>query len=100
MKCNIFCDILKEAKGSDGMILTVDVGNTNITFGGFEKDELRFVSRISANMQRTMITTLSKLASSMVSLPALKKSKYFPNCHQRKFLLQKYLVVSMHQLHH
>ena len=35
------------------MILTVDVGNTNITFGGFEKDELRFVSRISANMQRT-----------------------------------------------
>ncbi|MBQ2720809.1 MAG: type III pantothenate kinase, partial [Clostridia bacterium] len=35
------------------MILTVDVGNTNITFGGFEKDELKFVSKLSSNMQRT-----------------------------------------------
>lgn len=28
------------------MVLTVDVGNTNIVFGGFEGDELRFTSRI------------------------------------------------------
>ena len=28
------------------MVLTVDVGNTNIVFGGFEGDTLRFTSRI------------------------------------------------------
>ena len=28
------------------MVLTVDVGNTNIVFGGFEGDTLRFTSRV------------------------------------------------------
>ena len=35
------------------MILTVDIGNTNITFGGFAADELRFVSRISTEGPKT-----------------------------------------------
>lgn len=35
------------------MILTVDIGNTNITLGGFEEDELRFVSRISTDLSKT-----------------------------------------------
>lgn len=34
------------------MILTIDVGNTNICFGGFESDELKFESRISTQASR------------------------------------------------
>lgn len=32
------------------MILAVDVGNTNIVYGGFEGDELKFISRQSTNV--------------------------------------------------
>lgn len=35
------------------MILTVDIGNTNIMLGGFVSDELRFVSRISTDPRKT-----------------------------------------------
>lgn len=35
------------------MILTIDIGNTNITLGGFDKDTLTFVSRISTNPSYT-----------------------------------------------
>lgn len=35
------------------MILTVDIGNTNIALGGFVSDELRFVSRISTDAAKT-----------------------------------------------
>ncbi len=35
------------------MVLTVDIGNTNITLGGFEHDKLRFVSRISTGSPKT-----------------------------------------------
>ncbi|MBE6650051.1 MAG: type III pantothenate kinase [Ruminococcaceae bacterium] len=35
------------------MILTVDIGNTVITLGGFESDKLVFVSRISSSLERT-----------------------------------------------
>lgn len=35
------------------MILTVDIGNTNIMLGGFEADEIRFVSRISTQGPKT-----------------------------------------------
>ncbi len=35
------------------MVLTFDVGNTNIMLGGFESDEIRFVSRISTFPSRT-----------------------------------------------
>ena len=35
------------------MILTVDIGNTNIILGGFESDELKFVSKISSDKERT-----------------------------------------------
>lgn len=34
------------------MVLTIDVGNTNIVFGGFEGEELSFVSRIQTNKDR------------------------------------------------
>ena len=35
------------------MILTVDIGNTNIKFGAWDKDELVFVSRLQTNTLKT-----------------------------------------------
>ena len=35
------------------MILAVDIGNTNITLGGFCDDELTFVARISTDASKT-----------------------------------------------
>ena len=35
------------------MILAVDIGNTNIVFGGFQGTEICFSSRISTNLERT-----------------------------------------------
>lgn len=35
------------------MVLTVDIGNTNIVLGAFLDDELKFVSRISTDISRT-----------------------------------------------
>ena len=35
------------------MILTIDIGNTNITFGGFSDDELKFVARMATDTERT-----------------------------------------------
>lgn len=34
------------------MVLTVDVGNTNIVLGGFEKEELKFVFRLQTNKDK------------------------------------------------
>lgn len=36
-----------------GMILTIDVGNTNIVVGGYEQDELKLVARVSTDTSRT-----------------------------------------------
>lgn len=35
------------------MVLAVDIGNTNIVFGGFKGSEISFSSRISTNLERT-----------------------------------------------
>lgn len=35
------------------MILTIDIGNTNIVFGGFEEDKLTFTARISTDTTKT-----------------------------------------------
>ncbi|MBQ8828243.1 MAG: type III pantothenate kinase [Clostridia bacterium] len=35
------------------MILTIDAGNSNIVFGGYCDDELKFVARISSSTERT-----------------------------------------------
>ncbi len=35
------------------MILTVDIGNTNITLGAYSEDELRFTSRLATSRHRT-----------------------------------------------
>lgn len=35
------------------MILTIDIGNTSIVLGGFDADELKFVSRLSTDLLGT-----------------------------------------------
>ena len=35
------------------MVLAIDIGNTNITFGGFENDEPSFVANISTDPTAT-----------------------------------------------
>lgn len=48
------------------MILAIDLGNTNIDIGGFEGDELKFVSKISTDVKKTedefAISVLSSLS--------------------------------------
>ena len=55
------------------MILALDVGNTNITIGGFEKDQLAFVARISAGKTQTSDEIAAKLTS-ILSLYGVEKS--------------------------
>lgn len=45
------------------MVLAVDIGNTNIVFGGFSGDELSFVIRISTDASRTEDEYASKIRS-------------------------------------
>lgn len=49
------------------VILTIDVGNTNIMFGGFEGDELSFVARVATDDKKTE----DEYASLMLSILAL-----------------------------
>ncbi len=48
------------------MILTIDIGNTNITFGSFEGEELRFVARIATNASLTEDEYAAKLSSTLM----------------------------------
>lgn len=50
------------------MILTIDVGNSIVTFGGFEGDELVFTARLSTGTARTE----DEYASALASLLALR----------------------------
>lgn len=43
------------------MILAIDIGNTNITLGGFEDDELCFIARISTDITKTPDEYATKL---------------------------------------
>ena len=45
------------------MILTIDIGNTNIVLGGFEEDKLTFVARIATNSHKTEDEYASKIRS-------------------------------------
>ena len=57
MRCLIYLP-----KGRNTLvILTVDIGNSNITLGGFEGDELSFVVRISTETKKTSDEYASKI---------------------------------------
>ena len=45
------------------VILTIDIGNTNIVFGGFQDDKLTFVARIATNSHKTEDEYASKIRS-------------------------------------
>jgi len=45
------------------MVLTVDIGNTNIVLGGFCGDELKFVARIATNANKTEDEYATKIKS-------------------------------------
>ncbi len=48
------------------MILTIDIGNTNIVLGGFKDDKLQFVARISTNATKTEDEYATKIRSILV----------------------------------
>ncbi|MBR5505650.1 MAG: type III pantothenate kinase, partial [Clostridia bacterium] len=45
------------------MLLTIDIGNTNIVLGGFDGDELTFVARIATNAVKTEDEYATKIRS-------------------------------------
>ena len=54
------------------MILAADIGNTNITLGGFTDDELSFVARISTDTAKTSDEYAAKILS-VLSLHSISK---------------------------
>ena len=56
------------------MILTVDIGNTNIVLGGFEGSEPEFVARIATNSSKTVDEYATKIRSVLV-LHEIQKDK-------------------------
>lgn len=56
------------------VILTIDIGNTNIVIGGFLKDELKFVSRIATNSKKTEDEYATKIRS-VLALHDVEKSE-------------------------
>ena len=56
------------------MILAIDIGNTNITIGGFYGEELRFVARISTDATKTADEYSSKILH-MLSLYGLDRAE-------------------------
>ena len=49
----LIATIISVKRGVLIMILTIDIGNTNIVLGGFVDDELSFVARIATNAAKT-----------------------------------------------
>lgn len=56
------------------MIITIDIGNTNIVIGGFLKDKLTFVARISTSVSDTEDEYATKLRS-VLSIHEIDKKK-------------------------
>ncbi len=56
------------------MILTVDIGNTNIVLGGFSDDELTFVARIATDVSKTEDEYATKIRS-VLALHGVEKTE-------------------------
>ena len=56
------------------MILTVDIGNTNIVLGGFLNDELKFVARMSTDAEKTKDEYAAKIRS-ILTLYSIEKTE-------------------------
>lgn len=55
------------------MILTIDIGNTNIVFGGFEDDKLTFIARISTDTTKTEDEYAAQLLTTLMIHGASKE---------------------------
>lgn len=55
------------------MVLTIDVGNTNIVVGVYDKDKLMFISRLASDQNRTADET-AVLLNSVLSIHSIKIS--------------------------
>lgn len=60
-------------KGSEKMILAIDIGNTSIALGGFVRDELKFVVRLSTDTTKTEDEYASKILN-ILNLHGVNKS--------------------------
>ena len=60
-------------KGSEKMILAIDIGNTSIALGGFVGDELKFVVRLSTDTTKTEDEYASKILN-ILNLHGVNKS--------------------------
>ena len=47
------------------MLLTVDIGNSNINFGVFSGDEIKFVARIATDRAKTEFEYAASIASAL-----------------------------------
>ena len=56
------------------MVLTIDIGNTNIVLGGFIDDELNFIARMSTDTRKTEFEYAVKIREIMVLKGIDKKS--------------------------
>lgn len=62
------------------MILTVNIGNTHITVGGYEQDTLRFCGRLHSDMDATVdeyAIRLVNLLHCMVPPPTRSKAAFW-----------------------
>lgn len=59
----LIATIISVKRGVLIMILTIDIGNTNIVLGGFVDDELSFVARIATNAAKTEDEYATKIHS-------------------------------------
>lgn len=55
------------------MVLCIDIGNTDIAIGGFENDELQFVTRVSTDASKTT-QEYESIIHHMLSLKGVKRS--------------------------
>ena len=72
------------------MILAIDIGNSNVVLGAFEKAELKFISRISTDIDKTAdeisvmineIFTIRGIDRAEIKAPSSRRS--FPRLRSR-----------------
>lgn len=66
--------ILSNNRGIGKMILTIDIGNTNIVLGGFTEDNIAFVARIATDTKKTE-DEYAAVIRSVLSIHAVEKKE-------------------------
>ena len=58
--------LIKNRQGGERMILTVDIGNSNINFGVFSGEEIRFVARIATETSKTEFEYAAAISNALL----------------------------------